>query len=650
MSQKMQDYLNSNSDDEIDVRELFFILWAHKILITFTIVVGFIYAGYYALNADKKFTSTATFNLDENESIGTTLAGMGQVSAFQSLSNGFSKYVISESQINGRIFIKKIDAKLNLQLDPFFNTYKPKTTDPIWKSIIKRAVGWQKSPKNIDEAMWQRISSAFSKNIKINITDDGAIEVSFTHENPVRAAKIANTIMEEVISTKKQKSENEQDGQLSYLSKTLTKALSDLENSQSKLKAFALENSALPLENFVGGSLKLDALREQLSQTTKLHEAVAELSEMMKNKTMGPSDYISLRNKYPIVDLAEFRRILGQNEIVSTWIWPENSTINAVFDTLADRKRRLISRINTSQIEAQRSSQALKKYGRLERDATIAEATYTVLIEQVKTQSMMVGYQPSIFEIYEYASPSIYPTGTNRNVILVLGASIGLLVGITLALVLGIYRGVFYSRRSLVAATRARFNSSISTLSPLRNKSLVEINTHIKKKPHSVLRDISVEIHKSGTVQTIVTSSRAKMTANKTALALALSMQSDKTKIAVINFSEKHEKQSFNADQASVGSFLIAESEGQVSLLEPLENTKAMDLVSHKEFLNKIRSLETTFNMIFLCADNGDAISLLRALEGQKVFHLALARVKRTKSDAILSMRSLLPIQGLLHD
>jgi hypothetical protein len=54
--------------------------------------------------------------------------------------------------------------------------------------------------------------------------------------------------------------------------------------------------------------------------------------------------------------------------------------------------------------------------------------------------------------------------------------------------------------------------------------------------------------------------------------------------------------------------------------------------------------------MVFLCADNGDAISLLSALEGQKMFHITIAKTKKTKSTTLLHMRSLLPIQGLLYD
>ena len=75
-----------------------------------------------------------------------------------------------------------------------------------------------------------------------------------------------------------------------------------------------------------------------------------------------------------------------------------------------------------------------------------------------------------------------------------------------------------------------------------------------------------------------------------------------------------------------------------------------MELLSQKDFWENTKSLGSTFDLVFLCADNADAISLLSALEGQKIFHITLARTKKTKSANLMHMHSLLPIQGLLHE
>ena len=647
----MQDSLNSISDDEIDLRELFVTLWAYKLFIACACALGIVFGGYYALNADKEYTSAAIFKIDQSKSGGISLGGeLGALASLAGFGGGSLASILPTDQVTGRIFIENLDAKLNFQADPYFNTYNPNSLDPLWKSLIKRAIGWQKSSTDPQEAIWQGIVAKYTKSIELDETSDGAVRIVVTHVNPQRAAEISNIIMEEIISTLENKRNTEQDAQLSYLSNTLATALSDLEASQSSLKQFALENSALPLESFAVRSLQLDGLREQLSRTTELYDAVVALSSMLQNKTTDQKSYLALRQQFPIVDQVEFRRVLGQNEIISSWSWPEASSVDAVFDTLTERKSRLQSQINAAQIDAERSGLALETYAKLEREAKIAEATYTVMIEQVKAQSMASGYRPDRTEVYEYASPSISPSAPKRSLILALGAVLGLFVGAALSLVLALRRGVYYSKNSLIAGAQAGIAASVSALLPVRNKSLNDLNTMLIKKPRPVLRDLAVEIHKSSTKQVVVTGSRTKLVGNDVARALASYMQSDTVNVAVVDFSSRAKKLDVNHDGPSVGSFVVAESVGHVSILRPDGDLTAMELLSQRGFYNNIKSINSTFDLVFLSADDGDAISLLRALEGQKTFHITLARTKKTKSATLAQMRSLLPIQGLLYD
>jgi uncharacterized protein involved in exopolysaccharide biosynthesis len=647
----MQDLLNSESNDEIDLRELFITLWAYKLFIAGTCALGIIFCGYYTLIADKGFTSAAIFRLDQAKPGGFSAGGeLAQMASLIGYSSKLDTTVLPTDLVNGRIFIEKLDSKLNLQADPYFNTYNPNSVDPVWKSLIKGAIGWQKSTTDPKEAIWQGIITKYSKNVMLDKTPDGSIKIMVTHENPHRAAKIANVIMNEIISTAINKKNTEQDQQLSYLSNTLAKALSDLEISQSNLKDFTLENNALPLESFTAGSLQLDALREQFNRASELHEAVAALSLILQNKTTDQDNYLSLRQKFPIIDQVEFRRVLGQNEIISSWNWPTAGTVSAVLDTLSERKNRLQSQINASQINAERSALALETFNKLEREAKIAEATYTVLIEQVKAQSMLAGFRPNRTEVYEYASASISPSAPKRRLILALGAVLGLFVGGALSLVISLRRGVYSSKNSLKIGVQARFTASVKTLLPLRNKILDDINIMLMKKSRPILRDMAVEIHKNAAKQIVVTSSRAQMTGIGVARALASYMQSESINVAVIDFSSKAKMLDTDGERLSVGSFVITESTGHVSVLRPNGDLAAMELLSHRDFLEKIQSLNSTFDLVFLCADNADAISLLSALEGQIIFHMTIARAKKTKSATLMHMRSLLPIQGLLYD
>jgi capsular polysaccharide biosynthesis protein len=607
--------------------------------------------GYQALNTDKEFTSYAVFKLDETNSDTKTLPGeLSAVALIAGFSSEESGGTLPEAKTNGRVFIEKLDHRAKFQSDTFFNTYDPEADEPIWKSLVKRAIGFQSDPIDIQEMIWQGIINKYLQNVVIEKTDDGAIVIEVTHRSALRAAEIANIIMEEVILDEKKANEEAQNNQLYYLSNTLAKSLNDLEIAQSNLKVFALENSAMPLENFAVGSLQLDALREQFDRTTQLQDAVAELLLLLKNKTTNQENYISLRQRFPIVDQVEFRRVLGQNEIIGSWSWPDINSVSAVYDTLSERNNRLQSQIETSQKEAERSGQALETYGRLKREEKVAEATYTVLIEQVKAQSMIAGYQPSKSEIYEYPFPSISPSHPNLFQNLTIGGILGLFVSSAIALILGKKRGVYYSKKSLTAGMPARLNASSKTLASLRKKSLNDMEKRIRKKPRPILRDIAVEIHKSGKNLATISSSNTKTTAHDVAQALALTMQTKNIKIATIDFSTTSYDRNFEQEQIASEAFVVSANTGNVSVLRPTDNLAAVELISKKDFLKNIILLNSTFDLIFLCADNDEAVSLLRALDGQDIFHLTLARTKHTKSDILQNMHLLLPIQGLLHD
>ena len=51
------------------------------------------------------------------------------------------------------------------------------------------------------------------------------------------------------------------------------------------------------------------------------------------------------------------------------------------------------------------SAEDLSKFTR---DAKVAEATYTVLIEQVKSQSLAAGFKPQTFKVFEYATEPLF--------------------------------------------------------------------------------------------------------------------------------------------------------------------------------------------------------------------------------------------------
>ena len=484
----------------------------------------------------------------------------------------------------------------------------------------------------------------------LKTTKSNATEVSVNHSNPHRAAEIANAIMAMILKNEKIRNNLALDSRLDYLSKAVADALSDLEDAQSKLKTFAIENSALPLENFAAGSLQLDALRAKLNNTIELQNALTELEIMLENKSTSDQDYFNLSKKFPIVDQVEFRRVLGQNENISYWTWPNVDSVNAVLNTLTERNRRLKSQIDTTQIDAERSRRAYDIYARLQREAKIAEASYKVLIEGVKSQSMTSGFRPDNSIIFEYASPPVAPTSPNRNIIIIICAFIGIVLGAIFSFFIASHRKVYYSKSSIIDASKANYTASIKFFNTFRGRSISYIKKILNKRSSPVLRDLVVEINKSSLENVVITSSKAKLSSIDLAKVIAAYVENTSSKIAIINFSDKDKNQKIWNEHEMIGSFHVLEQEGNISILKPKKCRSELDFLSQRDFINNVQSLNDAFSLVLLCADNLDAVSLSRAIQYQKVFHINLSRTRYTKMGILSQICTLLPIQGLFHD
>ena len=126
-------------------------------------------------------------------------------------------------------------------------------------------------------------------------------------------------------------------------------------------------------------------------------------------------------------------------------------TIDAVSATLNDRIQRLEVDISNIEENAQIYATSAEDLAKYQRDAKIAEATYTVLIEQVKSQSLAAGFQPETFKVFEYATPPLLPSSPQKNLVLALGAVLGLFIGCAISLINSKQKSVYYTRSALVS-------------------------------------------------------------------------------------------------------------------------------------------------------------------------------------------------------
>lgn len=642
----MNNHINQ-LDDSIDLKEFLLIIWAHKIIVLIITSIILFYGIFYSLNAPKVFTAKAIVKLERNDnnSFGASSEALFAISG---LNAGIGDDLLGGiiEQIMGRIFIEKIDKSLDLKSDAFFNSYQANGVEPEWKTFIKDLIGYVSVDRNENEIIWNLILGVYRENVSLSISDSNSIIIEVTHDTPERSAKIANKIMQFIIDDDMKKSSDEKKFQLDYLSKALASALYDMEKAQNQLQNFTLNKTSLPEESFAVATLKLESEKLKFEQTTKLYLAVMELAKIYEEKNINTSSYNKLRLKHPIVDEVIFRRIFGQNEIVTAWSWPDSSSVNNVLETLTDRKNRLEALVYKAQIDAENLAKNVEKYGTIIRDVKEAEAVYTVMLEQVKQNSIVSGYNPDTSIIYEYAMPPINPSAPNRKAIIIVSFLIGLFISLGFVFLLSLIRGVYYSNSSLLLVQKVNFNSKTKVFRRLAKEKMERINNIAQTNTN--LRDLKLDINKSNKKFILISSLGSKLKANEFSRVLGVSMQADGKRVSHINFSNIIKNS--NLENNDYDQFKVVDEFEKFEMLAPPGNGHNMNFLTNVDAKNILFDLKDTYDFVIVSAEDNDAMSLARFQDISDTYHVTLTRKKRTKKKILEEICNTLPLGALLHD
>ena len=96
--------------------------------------------------------------------------------------------------------------------------------------------------------------------------------------------------------------------------------------------------------------------------------------------------------------------------------------------------------------------------------------------------------------------------------------------------------------------------------------------------------------------------------------------------------------------------FTVVHSSENISILQPNNQVNTIDFIGKPDFYDLLKKLESYFDLIFISANNNDALCLASALNGREVTHISIVKLKRTKSQKLSELRSALPIQGLIYE
>ena len=161
---------NLNIEDaEVDLRELFAALWAHKILIALVTGLSIFVAGYNVITTKKKFTAIAVFQIQQLDR-NYVLYFSGELRALACLAGLANVGKNSNSEIlleraYGREFILEMKRQFLLDQDRYFNAYDPNHVDPAWKATIKKILGLQKTKLEKNAIVDNYVIGTFRNNI-----------------------------------------------------------------------------------------------------------------------------------------------------------------------------------------------------------------------------------------------------------------------------------------------------------------------------------------------------------------------------------------------------------------------------------------------------------------------------------------------------
>ena len=606
---------NSNPEiDEIDFREILAAVWAHKILIFLISVLCTTYAGYQALKIEKKFTAEAIFQLDQNNSSNFNVSGdLASLASIAGLTSGSRIGSASEAlleRMSGREFILAAIKNSALDDDPYFNNYSQNYSDPLWKATIKKLIGWQQPDFDQKLLIENTMVNNYRGSVNFNRTEAGAIKISVTHTKPEKAADYANKLMENVRLFVQKENETSQMARLSYLSETLADAVQDMERAQQNLKDYALENSTMAEENFISGSLKLNEIRDEKRKVEDIARLLSILESLIKSGNSDDETYNVLRTTYPLLDDIDFRRILGMSEVISAWTWPKLETVKTVSTTLRDRIKRLDVDIGNIEKNAKVYATNADDLAKFSRDAKIAEATYTVLIEQVKSHSLAAGFQPEIFKVFEYATPPTSASSPNRKIMLVIGAVLGAFLGCALALINPIHWGVYYTKSALLSDTNAKLALNSKPIRRLSRQPMSKIISALATQNFPVLNEANIKLSSNKLIY--VFDSGGQLVAQNLVRVLAIQSSQAGRKVLICDTTGKSALEHKNKVNENTSGHSIISVNDNVHILT---EANGASFFNSTKFAPTIKSLSKTFDQIFICSTKSNAYLGLMALE-----------------------------------
>lgn len=482
---------SSPEDDEIDLLQLFGVLWRGKYIITLCALLAVFAGGYYAFEvAVPKYSTTARLALQARDQ---------QVVDLESVISGVSTEqaaINTELEvIRSRGLLERLATEMNLVKDPEFNA-SLREVSPFSRGEIIKTISELLSLPAVEE------EEPTSEEIRIKVANEllDAVAVSsqrntylfdirVTTTGSEKSADLANRLAEIYLDDQIQIKFAATEYAVDWLSGRVTELELDLKQKEDAIKDLRAETELVSIEALEALNLRAKDIRERLSEA-QVGAVLANQKADMLSKLEEVRDIDAIladTNDAALMRLGESAKD-GDQEAASAFFARLGALVQrerADANRRAGQRDALQASYDSLLVEIDAQNADLVQLNQLVREADATRVLYETFLTRLKETSVQIGLQQADSRILSRAIPG-EQVAPRKSLILALSLILGAMLGIGIVLLREFMRDGFRTAEDLEATTGYTVLGQIPNMPIRRRIALIE---YLKNKPTSAVAE-----------------------------------------------------------------------------------------------------------------------------------------------------------------
>lgn len=422
--------------DEIDLLEIFRMLWRRKIIIAFFALLAAGIGYFYVTEvAEPEYRASATVALESRESQITDIdALVGGLSAEQPSLN------TEIELIRSRQLLRRVVEQEDLLSDPAFNPLLAQT--PTYSiAALKELLFGPEEPREYTQEELVRIAvDRLRLHLSVsNPRQSFIFQISITADSPEKAARLANAIAETYIGDQLLFKEEQSDIAIAFLDERTLELQAELGQAELDVKDFASSTDLISPETLAAKNRQVKELRDRILELTATIAALQAQSDTISELSADNLDLAQAS----LVDDQFFQRMVGQLE--DGIEVPSNTIAQAIVSADEQVTRQLVQQeqqkagledaVTDLEMEIEVQSRDLLTLQQLQREADATGEIYLYFLTRLKEAEVQRGTQQADSRLLSSAVVPLRASAPRKALIMAVSLVLGGLLGSVFAMI-----------------------------------------------------------------------------------------------------------------------------------------------------------------------------------------------------------------------